>query len=166
MELATVQPSAVLGPLIGNDDPPSLRTTRGMLSGALPVCPPFGTGWADVRDVADLHLHAATDPGAAGERFIATSESSLRMVDIARILRDRMGDQAAKAPTRELPLFVARFVAAVNPAMGALRGQLGHDFDSRGTEAERMLGWTPRSVADSVQDTAESIIAHDPEVIR
>ena len=37
LELATIQPTGVLGPMLGNDDPPSLRTIRGMLSGALPT---------------------------------------------------------------------------------------------------------------------------------
>ena len=162
LELVAIRPTAVLGPLLGNDDPPSLRTIRGMLSGALPVCPPFGTGWVDVRDVADLHLRAMTDPAAVGERFLATSGRSLRMVEVARILHERIGARAAKAPTREMPLVLARMLAAVNPAMRALRGQLGYNFDATGAKAERVLGWTPRSVADSIQDTAESILAHEP----
>jgi dihydroflavonol-4-reductase len=101
-----------------------------------------------------------TDEAAPGERFIATSGRSLRMVEIARILHERLGERAAKAPDRELPLFAARLLATVNPAMRALRGQLGYDFDATGAKAERVLGWRPRPVADSVQDTAESILSH------
>ncbi|KXP00060.1 epimerase [Tsukamurella pseudospumae] len=159
LELATIQPTAVLGPLLGNDDPPSLRTVAGMLNGSLPVCPPFGTGWVDVRDVADLHLRAMTDPAAAGERFIATSGHSLRMVELARILRDRLGDRAAKAPTREMPLLLAKVLALVNPQMRALRPQLGLNLDSSSAKAERVLGWRPRTVADSLEDTANSLLS-------
>ena len=119
LELAVVNPTTVIGPLVGPDDPPTLRMIRGMLDGALPACPPFATGWVDVRDVADLHLRAMTDPVAANERFIAISGHSLRIVDIARMLRERLGDRAAKAPTRELPLFVARALSVVNPALRA-----------------------------------------------
>lgn len=160
LELAAVNPAAVLGPMLGNDDPPSLRTIRGMLNGALPICPPFGTGWVDVRDVADLHLRAMTDPAAAGERFIATSGHSLRMVEIAQILRDRLGDRAAKAPTREMPLFLARALSVVNPQPRALRPQLGRNLDSTSAKAQAVLGWKPRPVADCVSDTAESILTH------
>lgn len=160
LELVTIQPTGVLGPLLGNDDPPSLRTISGMLSGALPVCPPFGTGWVDVRDVADLHLRAMTDPKANGERFIATSGKSLRMIEIARILRQRLGDRAAKAPTRELPVFVAKVLGVFNPALTSLRPQLGLDLGSTSAKAQQVLGWRPRPVAESVQDTAESILAH------
>ncbi|OHU48914.1 SDR family oxidoreductase [Mycobacteroides chelonae] len=159
MELATIQPTGVLGPLLGNDDPPSLRTVSGMLNGSLPVCPPFGTGWVDVRDVADLHLRAMTDSVAAGERFIATSGRSLRMVEVSRILRERLGERAAKAPVREMPLLLAKFLALVNPQMRALRPQLGLNLDSSAAKAERMLGWKPRTVADSLEDTANSLLS-------
>ncbi|MFF4537295.1 hypothetical protein [Streptomyces aureus] len=53
LELAAVHPVAVLGPVLGPDDPPSLRLIRGMLAGDLAICPPFGSSWVDVRDVAD-----------------------------------------------------------------------------------------------------------------
>jgi dihydroflavonol-4-reductase len=161
LELAAVNPTAVIGPLLGADDPPSLRTIRGLLSGAMPVCPPFGTGWVDVRDVADLHLRAMTDPAAAGERFLAISGRSLRIVEVARILRQQLGDRAAKVPTREIPVPVARLMGAINPALKAIRPQLGKTFPSTGAKAERLLGWRPRPVEESIRETAESLIAHD-----
>jgi dihydroflavonol-4-reductase len=160
MELSVINPTAVLGPILGNDDPPSLRTISGMLSGALPVCPPFGTGWVDVRDVADLHIKAMTDPAAVDQRFIAIAGSSLRVVQIARILRDHLGDRASKVPTREMPLLVARAMGAFNPALKSLRPQLGHNFPATGAKAERVLGWKPRPIEDTIVETAESILAH------
>jgi dihydroflavonol-4-reductase len=160
LELSVVNPTAVIGPVLGPDDPPSLRVIAGMLRGDLPVAPPFGTGWVDVRDVADLHLRAMTDPAANGERFLAISGRSLRVIEVARILRARLGDRAAKAPTRELPVFAARALGIVNPALRALRPQLGHDFPATGAKAERLLGWRPRPVEDAIADTAESLFAH------
>lgn len=162
LELVAIQPTGVLGPLLGDDDPPSLRVIRGLLEGALPACPPFATGYVDVRDVADLHLRAMTHPAAAGQRFLATSGRSLSLVEVSRILRERLGSRADKAPTREMPLFVARVLTTLVPPLRSLRPQLGYDFDSSAAKAERVLGWRPRSVADSIQDTAESILAHAP----
>ncbi|MGI5498863.1 SDR family oxidoreductase [Lentzea sp. CA-135723] len=161
LELAAVHPAAVIGPVLGPDDPPSLRTIRGMLDGSLPACPPFGTGWVDVRDVADLHLRAMTDPAANGERFLATAGPSLRIVEVSRILRARLGERAAKAPTKEIPLAVARGLAMVNPAMRSLRPQLGHDFNATSAKAQRVLGWRPRPIEDSIAETAESLLAHN-----
>ncbi|WP_053846908.1 aldehyde reductase [Streptomyces sp. NRRL B-24085] len=160
LELAAVHPVGVLGPLLGPDDPPSLRLVRRMLEGRVPACPPFGMGFVDVRDVADLHLRAMTDPAAAGERFLAVAGHSLRVLDIARILHERLGERAAKAPTRELPVRLARALSIVNPELRLLRHQLGRDLDATSAKAERLLGWRARAIEDTIQDTAESLLAH------
>ncbi|MEU6848989.1 NAD-dependent epimerase/dehydratase family protein [Actinacidiphila alni] len=160
LELAAVHPVGVLGPLLGPDDPPSLRLVRRMLEGRMPACPPFGMGYVDVRDVADLHLRAMTDPAAAGERFLAVAGHSVRVVEIARILRDRLGERAAKAPTRELPVWATRALAAVNPELRLLRHQLGRDLDATSAKAERVLGWRARPLEDTIADTAESLLAY------
>ncbi|WP_406439714.1 aldehyde reductase [Streptomyces sp. NBC_00631] len=160
LELAAVHPVGVLGPLLGPDDPPSLRLVRRMLEGRVPACPPFGMGFVDVRDVADLHLRAMTDPAAAGERFLAIAGHSLRVVEIARILRDRLGERAANAPTRELPVWLARTLGVVNPELRLLRHQLGRDLDATSAKAERLLGWRARPVEDTIAETAESLLAH------
>jgi nucleoside-diphosphate-sugar epimerase len=159
MEFSVVNPTTVIGPQLGADDPPSLRVIRALLSGSMPACPPFGTGWVDVRDVADLHLRAANDPAAVGERFLATSGRSLRIVEVARILRERLGDRAAKVPTREIPVWVARLLGTFNPQLRALRPQLGFDFPSSGEKAERVLGWRPRPTADAIIGAAEGLLA-------
>ncbi|MEU0941353.1 aldehyde reductase [Streptomyces canus] len=160
LELAAVHPVGVLGPLLGPDDPPSLRLVRRMLEGRVPACPPFGMGFVDVRDVADLHLRAMTDPAAAGERFLAIAGHSLRVVEIARILRDRLGERAAKAPTRELPVWLARALGVANPELRLLRHQLGRDLDATSAKAEQLLGWRARPIEDTIEDTAESLLAH------
>lgn len=160
LELATVHPVGVLGPLLGPDDPPSLRLVRRMLEGRVPACPPFGMGYVDVRDVADLHLRAMTSPKAAGERFLAVAGHSMRVVDIARTLHERLGERAAKAPTRELPVWLARALGLVNPEVRLLRHQLGRDLDATSAKAERLLGWRARPIEDTIADTAESLLAH------
>ncbi|MFF9624821.1 SDR family oxidoreductase [Streptomyces griseosporeus] len=159
-ELAAVNPTGVLGPLLGPDDPPALRLVRRMLEGRMPACPPFGMGFVDVRDVADLHLRAMTNPVAAGERFLATAGHSMRVLDIARILRHRLGDRAAKAPTRELPVWLTRALGVVNPELRLLRHQLGRDLDATSAKAEQLLGWQARPIEDTVADTAESLLTH------
>lgn len=158
-ELAAVNPVGVLGPVLGHDYSPSLGLVQRMLDGAMPALPPFASGFVDVRDVADLHLRAMTDPAAAGERFIATAGPSLWTRDVAAILRDRLGERAAKVPTRELPLWAARALARVNPGLRAVRPQLGKNFDATSEKARRLLGWSPRPIADTIAETAESLLA-------
>ncbi|MFD5583596.1 SDR family oxidoreductase [Streptomyces sp. NPDC127063] len=160
LQLSAVHPVGVLGPLLGPDDPPSLRLVRRMLEGDVPACPPFGMGYVDVRDVADLHLRAMTHPAADGERFLAIAGHSLRLVDISRILHERLGERAATAPIRELPVWLTRALAIVNPELRLLRHQLGRDLDATSAKAERLLGWRARPVEDTIAETAESILAH------
>lgn len=52
-----------------------------------PGCVNVNSCCVDVRDVADLHLRAMTDPKANGERFLASSGASMWMVEIARLPR-------------------------------------------------------------------------------
>src|SRR6202034_3196431 len=95
--LATVNPSLVLAPVLGRDFSDSVQVIQRLLSGKIPGLPRLGFNIVDVRDVADLHVRAMTDPAAAGQRFIASGEWAW-MADLAAILRARLGAQAAKVP--------------------------------------------------------------------
>jgi dihydroflavonol-4-reductase len=159
IELAVVNPVGVFGPVLGSDYSPSLGLVQRMLAGDLPALPKFAMGYVDVRDVADLHLRAMTDPAAAGERFLAIAGHSLWVREIAAILRERLGDRASKVPTRELPVWTAQVLARVNPGLRILRPQLGKNFDATSEKAQRVLGWSPRPIEDTIVDTAESLLA-------
>jgi dihydroflavonol-4-reductase len=159
LELATVNPTGVLGPVLGPDYSPSLGAIARMLDGKMPALLPFASGYVDVRDVASLQLLAMTEPVAAGERFIATAGHSLWMREVAAILRDRVGERAAKVPTKEMPVWTARALAKVNPDMRNLRALLGRNLDATSAKAEGMLGWKARPIGDTIVDTAESLLA-------
>ncbi|MGW1209197.1 SDR family oxidoreductase [Streptomyces sp. NPDC002499] len=158
MELATVNPTGVLGPVLGPDYSPSLGLIQRMLEGKMPVSLKFASGYVDVRDVADLHLRAMTHPAAAGERFIATSGHSLWVRDVAAILRDRLGERAHNVPTREMPVWASRGISLVNPDMRMLRKLLGKNLDATSAKAQRLLDWHPRPVETTITETAESLL--------
>src|SRR5882724_2772611 len=90
LELSVVNPAGIFGPILGPDYSPSIELIKRLMDG-VPGCPRLYFGVVDVRDVADLHVRAMTHPSAKGERFIAVSGGSISMVDIARILRARLG---------------------------------------------------------------------------
>lgn len=102
LELATINPAGIFGPALGVDDSASLDLVKRLLNG-MPGCPQLYFGVVDVRDVADLHLRAMTDPAANGQRFIAVSGECMSMLDIAKVLKARLGDSARKVPMRPLP---------------------------------------------------------------
>jgi len=164
LELATVNPTGVLGPVLGPDYSPSLIAIHRMLDGTMPALLPFASGYVDVRDVAALHVLALVEPAAAGERFIATSGPSLWMRDLAAILRERLGERAAKVPAREMPLWAAKGLARVNPQLRQLRAALGRDLAASSAKAQHLLGWKPRPIEDTVAETAESLLALPPAV--
>ena len=70
LELAVINPSWVLGPILESDIGSSVQSIQMLLNGALPLVPKISFGMVDVRDVADLRL-AMTSDKAPGNRFIA-----------------------------------------------------------------------------------------------
>ena len=157
LELSAVNPVAVFGPALGADTSHSIQIVKRLMEGQ-PGCPKIATCVVDVRDVADLHLRAMTDPAAKGERFIATAGDSLWMVDIARVLRRRLGAAARRVPTRVLPNWLVRLSARGNPAMRMVVPLLGRDMNATGAKARRLLGWTPRSSEEAIVAAAESLV--------
>jgi dihydroflavonol-4-reductase len=157
IEFVSVNPAAVLGPVWSDDFSASIEVVRQLLGGLLPGCPDIGFGLVDVRDVADLHLRALTAPGIAGERFIA-SGPFLKLIDVARILKARMPDQARKVPTRGLPDWLVRFAALFNPMIRQITGELGNVRDADAGHALTVLGWQTRPVEESIVDCAQSLI--------
>ncbi len=159
MTLATINPALVLGPILGADFSDSVQVVQRLLSGKIPGLPRLGFNIVDVRDVADLHLRAMTEPQAAGERFIAAGEFAW-MADLAALLRARLGGQASKVPTARAPDIVLRLAALFDRDLRAVTPGLGRRRDFTAAKAQRLLGWRPRPLEDTVLDCARSLIAH------
>lgn len=159
LELAVINPLAVLGPVLSSDYPPSLGIVSRMLNGEIAYCPKFKVGFVDVRDVADLHVRAMTHPAAKGQRFLAISGQSHSFLELAQMLRRNLGARASKVPTRELPNWIMRLVAIFNPNIRFFLPQLGKNFDATSQKAIKTLGWSARDLQETVTDTAESLLA-------
>lgn len=157
LELSAINPTAVLGPVLGADYSHSIRLIKNLMDG-LPGCPKINSGFVDVRDVADLHLRAMTDRAAKGERFLAIAGESLWIRDVAEVLRRRLGAAARKVPTRQLPNTIVRLGGRANPAMRALVPFLGLGMNATSEKAMRLLGWSPRSPEDAIVASAESLL--------
>lgn len=158
LELAVVNPSGIFGPALGPDYSSSLDLIKRLLNGSMPACPDLWFGVVDVRDVADLHLRAMTAPEAKGQRFIATQGNAVSMLQIAQLLKARLGGHGRHIPTRKLPNFVVRLIALFNVEMRDLVPLLGNARNATSAKAQRALGWQPRSWEDAVTSTAESLL--------
>jgi len=157
LELSVINPTGIFGPVLGGDASSSIELVARLLKG-MPGCPRLFFGVVDVRDVADLHLRAMTDPAANGERFIASSGDLMSMLDIARVLKVRLGGAARKVPTRELPNWLVRFASRFDPKLRPLVPLLDSTRRATSAKAQRLLGWRPRSPEDALVATAESLI--------
>jgi nucleoside-diphosphate-sugar epimerase len=159
LELSVVNPVVVLGPVLGPDYSASVLFIQRMMDGAVPGCPRLYLGVVDVRDVADLHIRAMTHPSAKGQRFLAVAGDFMSMVDIAKVLKSRMGASANRVPTRELPNWLVRIAALRDPAIKLILPELGKPKNATNEKAKRLLNWAPRSNEDSIVATAESLVS-------
>lgn len=159
LELAVVNPVAVFGPVLGPDYAASIVLVQRLLAGTVPGCPRLQFGVVDVRDVADLHLRAMTDPAAKGERFLACAGDFLSVQEIARVLKRRLGAQARRVPTWQLPNWLVRLAALADPTVRQILPELGKVKNATSDKAQHRLGWAPRSADEAIVATAESLLA-------
>jgi dihydroflavonol-4-reductase len=153
--LATINPGAIIGPALNDDHSYSLQSVQRLLRG-MPALPRLGFTFVDVRDVADLHVLALTDPAAGGERLIAT-DRFLWLSDVAAALRERLGPAAKKVPTRVAPDLLIRAMGLVDGSVRSIIGDLGKRSWFSSEKARTMLGWTTRPVEESIADTGRSL---------
>jgi nucleoside-diphosphate-sugar epimerase len=158
LELSVVNPVGVFGPVLGPDYSTSILVVQRLMDGALPGLPRIYFGAVDVRDVADLHMRAMTHPAAKGERFLAVAGDFLSIQDVDQVLKSSMGAAAKRVPAHELPDFMVRLAALLDPAVKQIIPELGKKKNATSEKAQRLLGWTPRSREESIVATAESLV--------
>jgi dihydroflavonol-4-reductase len=157
IEFCSVNPSVVLGPVWSRDFSSSIAVVKKLLDGSVRGCPDMGFGIVDVRDVAAMHVRLLEEPGMANERFIA-SGPFLKMIEIARILREKLGEEARQVPTRVLPDLLVRFGALFDPLVKAFVNELGSVRNMDASHAKAVLGWVPRPPEESIVDAARSLV--------
>lgn len=140
MELVVVNPTGIFGPSLTPELRSSTQLIKAMLDGTMDLAPRQRFGVVDVRDVADLHLRAMAAPEAAGKRFLAVSDDpAVSFLEVARLLRRRLGSLAERVPTLEAP--------GGAPAQPVIHND----------RARAELGWRPRPAETTLVETAESL---------
>jgi nucleoside-diphosphate-sugar epimerase len=158
LELSVVNPVAVFGPVLGRDFATSVEIVKLLLDRAMPACPRLSFGAVDVRDVAEMHLLAMTNPAAKGERFLAVAEGAISLVEMARLLKAKLGPAAARVPTSEMPDWILRMLAPFSAMVRQAASDLGNVRLASNEKARRVLGWSPRSNEEAVLAAAESLV--------
>ena len=163
LELVTICPGAVVGPVLGRDFSASIDIVKKMLDGSLPGLPRFGWPLVDVRDIADLHLRAMTAPAAAGQRYIGAGPF-FWMSDIADVLRQGLpvrglGEVAKRIPKRAFPNWLVRLSANFDPVIKDRLFELDKHRPVSDGKAVSELHWIPRTTEEAILDTAVSLVA-------
>ena len=139
-ELVVINPTFILGPTLTTELRSSLLLTKAMLDGTMTVVRRQRFGVADVRDVAGLHIRAMATPGAAGQRFLALADGpTITFLQMAHVLRDRLGPLGARVPTQEEP------------------GDELPPLIIHNDRARTELGFRPRPAETTIVETAESL---------
>lgn len=159
LELVTINPGLVLGPVLSADFSTSGEVVRKLMKRELPGIPDIGYAVVDVRDVADAHLAAMTADGAAGKRIIVAIEHA-HFSQIARILADEYGSRGYKVPTRRVPSVLLRLVSLWDKTARLAVPELGKRQDISNQRARDLLAWNPRDLREMVTSMADSMIEY------
>ncbi len=160
-ELVTLNPSLLLGP--GDRRLSSTEDVLKFLAGEIPVVPPGGINFVDVRDVAETFVRAM-EVGRSGERYLLGGPNWTFAIFFERLGRS----SRVKGPRLKLPssvyLFAGRTVDALYrhwdkvPLVDRVSVEMGQRFwylDA--SKAHRELGFDPRDPYETLNETVAYI---------
>lgn len=155
LELAVINPVAVLGPAMSGDVSASLELVTQPMQNKVPAFPKLTFGIVDVRDVALAHVAAMEKPEAAGERFIL-GDKVLSFTDIGDVLREAYPDR--KLPKGELPSWLVRMMTLINPTLKQIVPELGKTRSFDNEKSRRVLGIDYIPAKDAILASTNSLI--------
>lgn len=155
MELATVCPGAILGPVLEKDFGTSANLVIKILDGSSPALPDIGFDVVDVRSVADLLIRCMEMPEAANKRFVGAA-GFMKFKDIALILKEEYPGK--KIPLKILPNFMVRFFSNFDKSLQPILIDLGVERKADSSKARKLLKWKPLSNREAVISCAKSIM--------
>ena len=143
LELSVINPVFIMGPSLGPDLPSGFDLPKHLLDGSMKSVPNIPFNIIDVRDVADLHIRAMTNPDAKGQRFIAMAGGKITLPEIALLLKNKMPDVAKKVSTKILPNWVVYTASLFNRQAKHAAPLLRVSRKVSNAKARKVLGWVP-----------------------
>lgn len=154
----TVCPAFTFGP----DDPvgaPANKLVESLITGKLRFTLPIGFGCLDVRDFASGVVLAA-ERGRSGQRYLLSGEN----VTTDQLLEQAAAIAGVRAPKFAPPMFLVRTVVGALEVISSIRGKsapltrevlqvVGRYAWYDTTKARTELGWTPRPLRETLEDT-------------
>lgn len=157
LDLAVINPGMILGPLLGASFGTSVGLIHHLMTGKFEGIPRFGFPVLDVRDAADAHIRAMTNPSAGGQRLIVGGRF-FWLRDLVVVLAASFPEYAAQLPASELPDEVVRAMAQSNPDARSIVHELNRDLSVSAEKARRVLNWRSRLEEEAIRASARSLI--------
>ncbi|KAK5051014.1 hypothetical protein LTR84_003573 [Exophiala bonariae] len=158
LELTVVNPVGIFGPaLLLPNESTTCDIIKDMLQGRFPAVPNIRFGVVDARDVATLHLLAASNEKAKGQRYLCVAGKSVSLIEISSMLKAGLGYKASKAPTRTLPDLFVRALSYFMPSLKGAIPELGPPKEFSNVKA-RELGWKPRANEEAIVSCGQAFI--------
>ncbi|MDF7818687.1 aldehyde reductase [Runella sp. MFBS21] len=155
LELATINPTAIFGPSLGKDLSSGFELLRNLLNGSMKAVPNLYMNIIDVRDVADLHIRAMTNPNAKGQRFLALAGGKMSLPEIAVYLKEKMPEATKNVSTKKVPDWVVKIGGLFSPRLKNVASMLKTNRNTSNEKAKRVLGWKP--IATNEEAVVESV---------
>ena len=165
--VVVVCPAFTLGP----DDPvgaPANKLIRALITKKLRFTLPVGFGVLDVRDFADAVVRAA-ERGTSGHRYLISGHN----VTTSRLLDEAAAVAGVRAPCFVPPTFLLGAAVRMLGLFSSLKGKpppvtasvlqiIGRFAWYDTTRARTELGWEPRPLRQTLEDTIRSLRAAAP----
>lgn len=158
LELSVINPMGIFGPSLNEDLSSGFELLKKLLDGSMKAIPDIRLGIVDVRDVAELHILAMEKPQAKGERFLALSGGTMSLMEIVKLLKEKMPYVTTKAPAKSLPTFIIRLSSIFNDQAKAILPLVGINRNASNKKAKTILGWVPRTNEEAVTASVISLI--------
>ena len=153
IEAIAINPTLVVGASLSSDIGTSNIFIQKMLDGSYPIVPQVHFGYVTVRDTAKAHVAAMTHPDANGKRFIL-AERCMWLAEMNGILR-KNGYQ--KAPVRQAPNLLMKFLGLFNDEASAIAGFVGKTKFTNSENAKNILGFNFEDVEAGIVGTAKQL---------
>ena len=153
IEAVAINPTLVIGASLSDDVGTSNIFLQKMLDGSYPVVPKVHFGYVTVKDTAKAHVAAMTHPHASGKRFIL-AERCMWLYEVNKILRKH---GYKKAPIRQAPNLLMKFLALFNNEASAISGFVGKTKFTNSENAKNILKFSFENVEVGILEIAQQL---------
>ncbi len=153
IEAVAINPTLVIGASLSDDVGTSNIFLQKMLDGSYPVVPKVHFGYVTVKDTAKAHVVAMTHPQASGKRFIL-AERCMWLYEVNKILRKH---GYTKAPIRQAPNLLMKFLALFNNEASAIAGFVGKTKFTNSENAKNILKFSFENVEVGILEIAQQL---------